>query len=220
MGTERQHRDNPVEVSVCDRVEPNRSRPSNSEKPETKPGYAGRRVWEGTQEAGTGPATPKTVVANGKENADMPTRTSRRMTRRAFSLLEILLVVVILGILAAFVVPSLIGTGDQARVDATRAMVGKSGPIATAVSLYHTHIGSYPEELKELTEKPDDEDKAGKWRGPYIEDAGSLKDAWQRDLQYKANDAAEHNEGRYDLWSMGKDGEDGTDDDIGNWEKG
>jgi general secretion pathway protein G len=149
---------------------------------------------------------------------DMRRRIRGRRARRGFSLLEIILVIVILGILAAFVVPNLVKTGDKAKIDATKAMIGKSGNIALAINLYRTHLGVYPEELANLTERPDDEDLADKWSGPYIEDPNSLKDAWQRDLQYKS--PGENNEDSYDLWSYGPDGEDGTDDDIGNWEKG
>ena len=49
-------------------------------------------------------------------------------------------------------------------------------------------------------------------------DAASLKDPWSRDLMYKA--PGEHNPESYDLWSIGPDGQDGTDDDIGNWTTG
>ena len=145
-------------------------------------------------------------------------RRNMRKVKRGFSLLEVLLVVVILGILAAFVVPSLLGTGEQAKIDTTRTMVGKSGNIALAISLYHTAVGQYPKEFKDLYEKPSDTDIAEKWKGPYIDNPDSLKDAWQRELQYKA--PGEHNPDSYDLWSKGPNGQDGDDDDIGNWVKG
>ncbi len=142
-------------------------------------------------------------------------RTRRR--RRGFTLLEILIVVGIIALLAAFVVPSLVGTQDKAKLDLARSMVGWGGNLATQIEIFRTHTGSYPEELKELTEKPDDEAKAGKWAGPYITDPGSLKDPWGNELQYKA--PGQFNPERYDLWSNGPDGQDGTDDDIGNWTK-
>jgi len=71
--------------------------------------------------------------------------------------------------------------------------------------------------LTALTEKPDDEEIAKKWRGPYISDPKSLKDAWGRDLQYKF--PGEVRQDGYDLWSMGPDGEDGTEDDVTPWTK-
>lgn len=140
-----------------------------------------------------------------------------RRSRRGFSLLEVLLVVVIIGILAAFVVPNLLKTGETAKIDATKAMIDQSGNIALAINLYHTHTGQYPKELKDLYEKPGDTELAERWKGPYINNPNSLKDAWNRDLIYKA--PGEHNTDSYDLSSKGPDGEEGGDDDIGNWEK-
>jgi len=146
-------------------------------------------------------------------------RVRKSTARRAFSLLEVLLVVVILGILAAFVVPSLIGAGDTAKIGSTKALIDRNGPVALGLNLFRTHLGKFPEELKELTEKPSDEESANKWHGPYIEDPNSLKDAWAQELKYKKD--GEHNgEGSYDLWSIGPNGQDGDDDDIGNWTKG
>lgn len=145
-------------------------------------------------------------------------RSRRRTAKRAFSLLEVLLVVVILGILAAFVVPNLIGSSDVAKIGIAKAAVAKGGATALALDLYRTHVGKYPESLKELSEKPSDEEQAKKWNGPYINDPGALKDPWEHEYQYKC--PGEHNQDSYDLWSWGPDGQDGTDDDIGNWTNG
>ncbi len=140
-----------------------------------------------------------------------------RSRRRGFTLLEVLLVVGILALLAAFVVPQFLKTQEDANVKLTR---GNMGGLTSPLELFHQALGRYPEELKELFEKPEDEDEASKWTGPYIDDPTKLKDAWGRELQYLGNDEAKANEGRYDLWSLGKDGEDGTDDDIKNWQDG
>lgn len=139
-----------------------------------------------------------------------------RNRRRGFTLLEILVVVGILALLAAFVVPNLLGTRDDANEKLTKA---KLDSLGSTMALFSLHMGRYPEELKELTEKPDDEVEVEKWKGPYIEDPNKLTDAWGHEFQYLGNDEAKANEGRYDLWSMGKDGESDTDDDIGNWKK-
>jgi len=53
------------------------------------------------------------------------------------------------------------------------------------------------------------------WRGPYVDSVHTLRDGWGQELLYK--NPGIHNPQHYDLWSAGKDGEDGTDDDICNW---
>ncbi len=137
--------------------------------------------------------------------------------RKGFTLLEVLLVIGIIALLAAFVVPALVGVQQGAEVDITTRMVEQGGTLDNMINLYRMQTGQYPTELKDLVEKPDDEAVASRWRGPYIQDANKLKDAWHRDLKYKA--PGEVNQGSYDLWSTGPDGEDGTDDDITNWAK-
>lgn len=141
----------------------------------------------------------------------------RANRRKGFTLLEVLLVVGIIALLAAFVVPQFMNTQRGAEIDITQRMVEDGGSLATQLDLFRLNVGTYPEELKELVEKPDDEVKAGKWRGPYIKSLDKLKDAWGRDLNYKF--PGEANEGAYDLWSAGPDGEEGNEDDITNWKK-
>jgi len=137
-----------------------------------------------------------------------------RRRRRGFTLLEVLLVVGILALLAAFVVPALTGAGDRAKIDLTKSNMGN---LTTPLELFNQAVGRYPKDLKELATPPDDEEEAKKWAGPYIKNPENLKDAWGHEFQYLGNDEAKANEGRFDLWSLGKDGEDGTDDDIKNW---
>ena len=141
----------------------------------------------------------------------------RGRRRGGFTLLEVLVVIGIIALLAAFVVPSLMRTRESAELDVAKRMVESGGTLAMAIDLFHLHMRRYPTELSELYEDPEDEEDL--WKGPYIEDASKLKDPWQHELQYKGGEDAEYNEGRYDLWSMGPDGEDGSEDDIGNWSK-
>lgn len=150
----------------------------------------------------------------------MKRKLQRRIARRrAFTLLEVLMVVVIIGILAAIVVPNLFGTLKGAREDTTRSTI-KSG-FNGALDLYRMHMGHYPREdeggLAALLEKPDDEEAAAKWRGPYVKEGTKLKDAWGNDFIYQA--PGQYNEETYDLSSPGADQQEGTDDDITNWEK-
>lgn len=140
--------------------------------------------------------------------------------RRAFTLLEVLMVVVIIGLLAAFVVPNFFGAGDRARKDLTEAMI-KSG-INGALDLYKAHMGTYPPSddggLELLLNEPDDEEKAEDWAGPYIKKAEDLRDAWGNELIYEY--PGEYNgENMYDLSSAGPNGTPGDDDDIVNWER-
>ena len=71
----------------------------------------------------------------------------RRGGRRAFTLLEILLVVGLLALLASFVVPALSSKGEQAKVDLARAAIGPNGPLTQAIEMFRFDTGVYPEEL-------------------------------------------------------------------------
>jgi len=140
------------------------------------------------------------------------------LRRRAFTLLEVLMVVVIIGILAALVVPNLFGTLEGARIDTTRSTV-ESG-FAGALDLYRMHMGHYPttdEGLAALMEAPDDDELAEKWRGPYLKEGAKLEDAWGHEFVYES--PGQVNENSYDLSSPGPNGQEGDDDDIRNWER-
>ncbi|MBN2560839.1 MAG: type II secretion system major pseudopilin GspG [Phycisphaerae bacterium] len=139
----------------------------------------------------------------------------RRGGRKAFTLLEILLVVGLLALLASFAIPALVGQGKQAKIKMAEAAIGPNGPLAQAIKLFKFNTGVYPEELKYLIEKPSDDEVAEKWGEAYLEDVSGLTDPWGHDYQYNAE--GRHNEGKFDLWSMGPDGVDGNEDDIKNW---
>jgi general secretion pathway protein G len=147
----------------------------------------------------------------------MQGRKIRRTRRSGFTLLEILIVVGIIALLAAFVVPNFVKTQQGANEKLTKSAVDGNGPIATALNLFRMDMGVYPKELKELTEKPEGDD-AAKWKGPYLQDASKLKDAWNNDIQYRFPGQFKGEE-NFDLWSKGPDGQDGTEDDITNWPK-
>ena len=128
------------------------------------------------------------------------------------------MVVVIIGMLAAFVVPAFFSTEERQREKLTRALI-ESGLNGT-LDRYRLDMGYYPttdEGLLALVEEPDDEELAEKWGGPYVKKASDLRDQWGSDLIYRA--PGEYNEGGYDLSSAGSDKDEGTDDDITNWEK-
>ncbi len=137
-----------------------------------------------------------------------------RRRGRAFTFLEIMFVVVIIGILLAIVGPRLAGRSRKAKEAATKAQLRN---IRVALSSYELNVGEFPttaQGLKALIERPSEVDEDS-WDGPYLE--GSVpKDNWNHEFQYRQ--PGEHNKD-YDLWSYGMDGQDGTDDDITNWTK-
>jgi general secretion pathway protein G len=136
--------------------------------------------------------------------------------------LEILLVVGILALLAAFVVPNIMRSGLKAKINLAEAAIGGNGPIAQKLDEFMFDVGRYPdtdEGLKALFEIPssiDEEEEGEIWKGPYLKGRPEdLKDPWKHEYEYKC--PGDVNEDGYDLWSNGPDGKEGTDDDIKNW---
>ena len=132
------------------------------------------------------------------------------MKRNGFTLIEILIVVIILGVLASLVVPKLAGRTEEARRQAAQSDI--EGGIALALDLYEADNGRYPETLDALVRKPAD---AERWKGPYLK-KGLPKDPWKNPYIYRMPGV--NNENLYDLLSAGPDGKEGTEDDIMNWE--
>lgn len=132
--------------------------------------------------------------------------------RAAFTLIEVLLVLVILVVLAAMVVPYFGQTQEGAL---KKAAAGDVGTLKRQVSLYKLHTRNYPTSLTDLVEKPSDEAIAKRWEGPYLEGGKVPLDPWDR--EYRFTVPGKHNTETFDVWSVGPDGQDGTEDDIGNW---
>ena len=133
----------------------------------------------------------------------------KQLLARAFTLVEMLLVVTIIGILAALVVPKMVGRSQQARETAVRADLSA---IKTALDAYEVDNGNYPKSLMELVQPPGN---ARNWRGPYLDKVP--EDPWGSPYLYYF--PGKHNQNSYDLLSVGPDTREGTDDDIGNWTK-
>jgi general secretion pathway protein G len=142
---------------------------------------------------------------------------ARRRSRPGFTLVEVLVVMIILAILAAVVVPRVVGRTEDAR--RARAVADIEG-IGTALDLYKADNGDYPGTevgLQALRQQPGD---AKNWNGPYLKKPlGS--DPWGNEYIYIS--PGEQNPDSYDLASMGADGQpggDGKDADVTNWEEG
>ncbi len=135
-----------------------------------------------------------------------------RDNRAGFTLMEVLLVLVILVVLASLVVTTYRGTQDRALKDAARAKVGI---LKTPINTYQLHMRKYPETLKDLINEPSDAIVADRWSGPYVDDESALLDPWDNEFRFVV--PGKHNPDSFDVWSTGPDGQDGTDDDIGNW---
>lgn len=137
----------------------------------------------------------------------------RPQRREAFTLIEVLLVLVILVILGSLVGIQIRSAQKKGLVNSAKAQIGM---FKTPLDMYQLDLGSYPSAssgLEALRTAPGDVQDS-KWQGPYLEKAVPA-DPWGRQYQY-AN-PGKHNTDGYDVWSLGPDGSDGTDDDVGNW---
>lgn len=144
--------------------------------------------------------------------------TSPRRAARGFTLIEIMVVITILGILAALIVPRVVGRTDDARIAAAKADVAQ---LMSALKLYRLDNGRYPtteQGLRALLEKPTIEPIPNNWKaGGYLERSTLPKDPWGREYQFLSPGL----KGEIDVYSLGRDGQtggEGPDADIGNWE--
>jgi general secretion pathway protein G len=140
------------------------------------------------------------------------TVTRIRREQRAFTLVELLLVLVILGTLAAIVLPKFSGVSQRGRVTAAATQIST---FKTALDAFEVDMGYYPKGrngLMDLIQQPRD---GANWHGPYLQSDAVPKDPWGNDYLYEC--PGKHNPSFYDISSAGPDGRFGTDDDICNW---
>lgn len=131
------------------------------------------------------------------------------MKKKGFTLIELMLVVIIIGVLSAMVIPRLTGRSEEARRSVAKTDIESN--LALALDLYEMDNGSYPSSLDGLKTKPTE---AGNWKGPYLKK--KPLDPWGRAYVYKF--PGSHNPDSYDIYSFGKDGQEGGGDDVVNWE--
>jgi general secretion pathway protein G len=144
----------------------------------------------------------------------VPTRRPTGRHDRGFTLLEVLVVLVILGLLAAVVAgPQIFKYLGSAKSEAAKIQIQQ---ISSALDLYRLEMGRYPsqdEGLNALIEAPRG---ASLWNGPYLKKRESLIDPWGQGFNYRF--PGQH--GDYDLYTLGADntqGGDGENRDITNW---
>jgi len=141
-----------------------------------------------------------------------------RLRDRGFTLIELMVVIVILGILAGLIIPRIMGRPEQARRMKARIQIES---IETALKLYKLDNGVYPsteQGLQALVEPPTVGQLSRAWRkGGYLEKKKIPKDPWGNDYVYLSPGL----HGDCDLMSYGPDGQpggEGEDKDVNNWE--
>jgi general secretion pathway protein G len=143
---------------------------------------------------------------------------NRRSRRSGFTLLEVLLVLAILMVIAGLVLPRLIGTQQEAQIDAAKLKIENFNKQVTEYAI--AHDGEYPtgsnKEVIELLMKPG-EDERGNPIARYLDEVP--KDPWGRTLMYEYPNTKDPNAGKPAIWSLGpnKQDEQGGGDDVKGW---
>ena len=139
-------------------------------------------------------------------------------SNHGFTLIELMVVIVILGILVSFIAPKLMGRPDEAKQVKARMQMES---LETAIKLYKLDNGTYPsteQGLQALVEQPQTGNLPKKWRkGGYLEKGKVPKDPWGNEFVYLSPGA----HGDYDIISYGADGVPGGEEfnkDINSWE--
>ncbi len=129
--------------------------------------------------------------------------------RKAFTLVELLVVVLIITMLAAFVAPRMFSGIGKTKADLTRA---KMAIIENALDRFYLDCGRYPDDSEglEVLVLPPSDLEDGKWNGPYLKRSDML-DMWENPYIYVAE--GEYNPGSFDLISLGADAMDGGEGD-------
>jgi general secretion pathway protein G len=141
----------------------------------------------------------------------------RLKTSHGFTLIEVLVVLFILASLASVSVVAYQGRMAKVRVDQTTIYIKT---LTSAIESYELAVGRFPtteQGLNALLTPPSDLPNPAKWSGPYLKDNAPTEDPWGSPYQYVCPGTRTRD--GFDVWSRGPDGNDGTEDDIGNWTK-
>ena len=134
-------------------------------------------------------------------------KTHTNCSQSGFTLMELLIVIVIIGMLVALVAPRFTSRIGEAAVKTTKAQVEL---LASALETYHMDVGNFPtsgQGLSALLDKPYEVDEED-WRGPYLKKLNLPRDAWKNEFIYLGPDDQEVMAKRLDyiISSLGKDG--------------
>src|SRR5687768_7035977 len=117
-----------------------------------------------------------------RSRAHFPELSKAKRGEKGFTLVELLVVLVILGLIAAFAVPQVMGYLSSSRIKAAEIQIQR---LSAVIDLYRIDVGHYPSEqdgLGALIERPSTD---ARWSGPYLANEDSLVDPWSRPYVYK-----------------------------------
>ncbi len=139
----------------------------------------------------------------------MSAKKSERRSEKGFSLIELIVVLVILGLLAAVVGPKIAGKLSQSKDKIAKIQITE---LEGALQYFSFEMGRYPTTAEGLDALVQNTSNSEAWKGPYVE-KGLPKDPWGKPYAYRS--PGQH--GDFDIFSFGADGVEGTDDDICSW---
>ena len=129
-------------------------------------------------------------------------RAPRRLWHRSFTLVEVMIVVVIIGLVAGLVGPAVFGQFEKAKQKSTKTqLLGLGG----CVDSFYLDVGEYPQRLDDLIKS----NGSAKWRGPYVKNGLLPKDGWGNEFIYEVPG---HDGRSYEIYSYGKDNAPGGND--------
>ncbi len=131
--------------------------------------------------------------------------------KEAFTMMEILIVVVIIGFLFTVLGPRLMKQWEKIKVNQTKVQLGL---LKSSIQEYYTDVGTFPKKLDDLVSAPSGKLEA-KWKGHYTQKPELPEDQWNGEFEYNSPPVRYKNEGYkfYEMYSLGPDGEE-SDDDI------
>lgn len=159
----------------------------------------------------------------------MKTKRTINRKRDGFTLIEMLVVLAILVLLMSMVGPRILGSRQKADISTAKSQIGM---LQASLETYNIDMRTYPETeqgLVALVESPSESketkgaksgassNSGAKWDGPYVAKSSIPKDPWGNEYQYEFPPTHGKDKSAPNIWSLGPDGEDGSEDDIVSW---